>query len=244
VDLQTDPRYCGSCDIACAQDEQCTAGQCLPAVTADGFTSQGPGDSDVLAALYGTREIVLDTGDGSVSNPFDTDFRVTFTPPSGSASEVTVDGFYDGGDTWRARLYVTESGAWTWSTESADDAGLAGVSGSFTAVPSGLRGKMRKHPTNDHQWATDDGQYFLTIADTPYLLFNEEYGDDVFQRYVEDIVARGVTLVRAGYGGGYSVWSPDARASNGQYPRSNWIHATMLASGGTKISASRSASAR
>lgn len=224
VDLQTDPSYCGSCDTACPADQQCVAGQCHPVVVADGFTSQGPGASDEPAALYGVREIALDTGDGSVSNPFDTDLRVTFTPPSGASGEVTVDGFYDGGDTWRARTYVTEVGDWTWSTASTDDAGLAEVSGSFVAVPSSLRGKMRKHPANDQQWATDDGRYFLTIADTPYLLFNEEYAEDVFHQYVEDIVARGVSLVRVGWGGGYSVWDPDGRASDGQYPRANWIH--------------------
>lgn len=224
VDLQTDPRYCGDCQTACEQDEQCTAGQCLPSQTADGFTSQGPGDSDVLAALFGTREIVLTTGDGTVSNPFDTDFRVTFTPPSGAASEVTVDGFYDGDSTWRGRVYVTEAGGWSWTTHSSDDAGLDAETGSFTAVPSGFRGKMRKHPENDHQWATDDGRYFLTIADTPYLLFNDEYDESVFQNYVEDIAVRGISLVRAGLGGGYSAWDPNARQSGGRYPRPNWLH--------------------
>ncbi|MBW2523529.1 MAG: DUF5060 domain-containing protein [Deltaproteobacteria bacterium] len=224
ADLQTDRDHCGSCDAPCGDDEQCAGGSCLPSVTAEGFTSQGPGDSDVPAALYGTREIVLDGGDGDVANPFDTDLTVTFTPPSGASNAITVNGFYDGGDSWRARLYVAEAGDWSWSSASVDDAGLAGHSGAFTAVPSGLRGKMRKHPDSDHQWATEDGRYFLTIADTPYLLFNEEYSQEIFERYVADVAARGVSLMRAGLGGGYSVWDPDARASGGQYPRANWIH--------------------
>src|SRR5215475_10758117 len=59
------------------------------------------------AVLYGTHEIVL-TGNGSVSNPFDTVATVRFTPPSNTENSATVDAFYDGGNTWRARVYVNE----------------------------------------------------------------------------------------------------------------------------------------
>ena len=189
---------------------------------ATNFTSQGPGVSTDTAKLYGTHEIFLSTGDGTVENPFDTDFRVTFKPPSQNA--VTVNGFYDGGNTWRARVYVTTIGDWTWSTNSDDDSGLRNESGSFTAVSSNLRGKMRKHPRNNQRWATENGQFFLTLADTPYLLFNddEQYTEALFQDYVQQAVAKGITLMRAGYGGGYSRWSPAATACG--YPRSNWIH--------------------
>ena len=77
------------------------------------------------AQKFGTHEIVL-TGDGSVSNPFTTVATVTFTPPSGSANAKTVDAFYDGGNTWRARAYVTEIGTWQWKSSSATDPGLVG----------------------------------------------------------------------------------------------------------------------
>ena len=52
------------------------------------------------AQKFGVHEIVL-TGNGSVTNPFDTDATVTFTPPSGAAQAKTVKAFYDGGKTWR-----------------------------------------------------------------------------------------------------------------------------------------------
>src|SRR5688572_12791027 len=79
------------------------------------------GESD--ARLYGVHEIEL-TGDDSVDNPFDTASTVTFTAPSGTATTVSM--FYDGASTWRARVYVTETGAWTWSSASTDDDQLDG----------------------------------------------------------------------------------------------------------------------
>jgi len=80
------------------------------------------------AQKFGVHEIVL-TGNGSVTNPFDTDATVTFTPPSGAAQAKTVKAFYDGGKTWRARVYVTESGSWQWTSSSSADAGLTAKRG-------------------------------------------------------------------------------------------------------------------
>src|SRR5262249_40783598 len=73
------------------------------------------------AEKFGVYEVVL-TGNGSVANPFDTKATVTWTAPSGQA--FTVDDFYAGGDTWRARTYVTEAGLWHWAASSAADPGL------------------------------------------------------------------------------------------------------------------------
>src|SRR5205823_2948965 len=64
-------------------------------LTAQSFTNGS------TAVKFGTHEIAL-TGNGSFSNPFNTVATVTFTPPSGNS--VTVRGFYDGGNTWRARV--------------------------------------------------------------------------------------------------------------------------------------------
>src|SRR5687767_13787004 len=61
------------------------------------------------ATKYGVHEISL-TGNGSVTIPFDTVATVKFTPPSGSTNAKTVNAFYVGGNNWRARVYVPESG--------------------------------------------------------------------------------------------------------------------------------------
>ena len=183
------------------------------------------------ANKFGVHEIVL-IGNGAVPNPFETDCVVTFTPPSGAGNAVTIKAFYDDGDTWRARLYVTEIGRWTWSSVSSDNK-LGDKSGSFTAEDSALRGKLRKHPANNHQWITDDGRTFLNLSDTAYTLFRspnnpvQAVEDEVFQEYVKDNAALGITSMRAGGCGGYAGWSRSdvygwSKKLDQPYDRTNW----------------------
>ncbi|MCI0365048.1 MAG: DUF5060 domain-containing protein, partial [Phycisphaerales bacterium] len=67
------------------------------------------------AYKFGVHEIVL-TGNGAIANPFDTLATVNFVPPTGEKSAKTVHAFYDGDNTWRARLYVSETGDWKWTS--------------------------------------------------------------------------------------------------------------------------------
>jgi hypothetical protein len=84
-------------------------------------------------------------------------------------------GFWDGGDTFCVRVMATAPGTWTWTSGSKPaDAGLEGVSGSFTAVqwtetqraenPS-RRGMIRPS-ANGHAFQYADGTSFLLIGDT------------------------------------------------------------------------------
>ncbi|PYV82272.1 MAG: hypothetical protein DMG05_28445, partial [Acidobacteria bacterium] len=150
------------------------------------------------ALKFGVHEVVL-TGNGSVSNSFDTVATVTFTPPSGKAKAKTVYGFYDGGNTWRARVYVSETGAWRWSSACATDQRLDGQTGSFNAVDSKLHGRLLPHPKNPRYWITEDGRWFLNIVDTAYFLLSpynengEPISNEDFTAYVHDAVEHGIT---------------------------------------------------
>lgn len=154
------------------------------------------------AAKFGVHEIVL-AGDGSVNNPFDTTATVTFTPPSGSKNAKTVHAFYDGDNTWRARVYVSETGAWRWSSVCATDAGMDGKSGAFRAADSKLRGRLLPHSKNSRHWMTEDGQWFLNINDTAYFLLSpyDRDGQPVpsedVAAYVRDASDRGITSFRS-----------------------------------------------
>ena len=140
-----------------------------------GSDSQDVSQSDVKASgealKFGIYEISL-TGDGAVNNPFDTVATVTFTPPSGQANARTIYAFYDGDNTWRARVYVSETGVWRWSSTSAMDKGLDGKTGAFQTVDSKLRGRLLPHPKNPRHWITEDGRWFLNINDTAYFLLS------------------------------------------------------------------------
>ncbi|MBM4084917.1 MAG: DUF5060 domain-containing protein, partial [Planctomycetes bacterium] len=154
------------------------------------------------AAKFGVHEIVL-TGDGSVANPFDTVATVRFTPPSGAANAKTVWAFYDGENTWRARVYPGETGEWTWASTCETDAGLHGKSGTFRCGPSKLRGRLLIHPKNPRQWMTEDGRWFLNLNDTSYFLLcaNDGAGnpvpDEDVRAYVTDATSRGITSFRS-----------------------------------------------
>jgi len=157
---------------------------------------------DGPARKFGVHEIVL-AGDATGANPFDTLATVRFVPPSGPASAKTVHAFHDGGGAWRARVYVTEEGTWTWSSACAKDPGLDRKEGAFSARGSHLRGLLKVHPSNPRQWATDDGKWFLNLNDTAYPLFNGTAGDGQpipfadFTEYVKDAAAQGITSFRA-----------------------------------------------
>lgn len=182
------------------------------------------------AHKFGTHEIEL-TGNGSVENPFNTLATVTFTPPSGKARAKTVDAFYDGGNIWRARVYVTEVGEWSWRSQSNTDVGLDGKSGRFTAVKRALRGLLKLNPANPKQWMTDNGRWFANVSDTGYRLFHGVEAP-LWQQFIRDSAERGITSMRTASLGGWGgtpdvsdyadhwVWNdPWAGGANPDYTR-------------------------
>jgi Protein of unknown function (DUF4038)/Domain of unknown function (DUF5060)/Putative collagen-binding domain of a collagenase len=110
----------------------------------------------------------------SYPNPLqDADFAVTFVAPSGRCH--TVDGFWDGGTTWRARFAPDEVGEWAFTTTCADagDAGLHAHSGTFTcgepeaATRFDWHGPVRVADDQRHL-AHADGTPFFWLADTAW----------------------------------------------------------------------------
>ncbi len=153
------------------------------------------------ATKFGVHEIVL-SGNGSVEKAFDKQASVKFTPPTGELHAKTVHAFYDGNNTWRARVYVSQVGRWRWTSSCANDAALDGRSGAFDAADSSLRGRLLRHPNNPRQWITEDGRWFLNLSDTAYFLLcahdgnGEPVTDDQARRYVHDDASRGITSLR------------------------------------------------
>lgn len=145
---------------------------------------------DESAAQRGVHEIVLRT-DTSVENPYlDIDIEVQFKRPNGST--VTVDGFYDGDGTYRARAYCDTLGEWRWESDASDPDLVA--SGSFTVCPSSLPGKLRQHRDDPRQLQYDDGKWFLHVGDTGYRYPVDSESE--WQDYVDGAVRAGVTKIR------------------------------------------------
>ena len=98
----------------------------------------------VTVEQWDTLELAYESG-CDYSNPFtDTAMSAVFRHgPTGR--RLTVDGFHDGGRTWRLRFMPTEQGEWRYETVSSDP-GLGGRTGSLHCVSAGapyLHGPLR-----------------------------------------------------------------------------------------------------
>jgi hypothetical protein len=167
------------------------------ATLAGGIWSAGPATAEPQAPAVesarhrGYHEVTLRARD-PLGNPFtDTEVQVVFSRPDGSA--VTVDAFYDGEQTYRARAYCDTTGTWSWRSR-ANRPSLDGVEGHFTVAASSLPGKLRVHPDDRHQLAYDDGRWFLHIGDTAYRYVVDTEPD--WQVYIDQAAEAGFTKVR------------------------------------------------
>jgi len=172
---------------------------------------------DASGALHrGVFEIELTGLRHGADSYFEIELKVIFTRPDDS--KVEVDGFYDGGGAFRARAYCDAVGIWSWRAVSGDPE-LNGQSGSFTVGNSVLKGKLRKHPDDPHQFVYDNGEWFLHIGDTGY-----RYAADTepeWQAYIDQAAAVGMTRIRSwfcrGRGDVQVLFDEDRRGLNLPY---------------------------
>lgn len=141
--------------------------------------------------LYGVFEFAILAEDQDLHPIFETDFSAVFTRPDGST--VTAEGFYDGGKTYKARAYADALGKWNWHTRSILSE-LDDISGSFTVIPSSLKGQLKQHPDDPYQFAYDNGDWFLHIGDTGYRYVTDT--EPQWQAYIDQAAAAGFTKIR------------------------------------------------
>jgi hypothetical protein len=128
----------------------------------DGEQVTGPPDSQVLR--YTRREIEF-TATGTYANPYNEVYLdVQFRAPNGK--QLTVPGFWDSGNIWRARIAPTLVGRWTWKTVSSDP-GMNRQEGSFACVSSPTEGKgflaVNVSSEYKHQFSNSDGSPFFPV---------------------------------------------------------------------------------
>ena len=91
----------------------------------------GPSTPPAQQTKYVT-EISLTTTTSHSSPYLDVDLSATFTH-SDSGKQITVNGFWDGGNNWKIRFVPTTAGTWTYTTTSNDNQ-LSGKTGSFEYI--------------------------------------------------------------------------------------------------------------
>ena len=119
-------------------------------------------------------EITL-TAAGEFDNPY-TNVEA-WVELSGPGFAKRCEAFWDGGNTFRARVLATAPGRWCWKSFSRPgDAGLSGKTGQFTAV-AWTAAELRENPLrrgilqaseNGHGLCYADGEPFFLVGDTWY----------------------------------------------------------------------------
>lgn len=108
------------------------------------------------------------------SNPY-TDAKV-WVDLKGPGFDKRCYGFWDGGDTFRVRVMATAAGKWAWNSGSQpDDAGLAGQSGEFEALPWSEAEKAANPNRRGMICATPNGHAFEYADGTPYFLIGDTW---------------------------------------------------------------------
>jgi hypothetical protein len=112
------------------------------------------------------------------------DLWVALTGPGGT---YRIPAFWDGGNTFRARLVATAPGQWRWSTShQTGDSGLDGQRGTFSAA-AWTESEMQANPnrrgfirpsTNRHTLEYADGTPFFYTGDTWWSVLTKIYAWD------------------------------------------------------------------
>jgi hypothetical protein len=112
--------------------------------------------------MHGVHEIAVVCSE-NFANPFrDARCRAIFIAPSGT--EIPVDGFYDGGETWRVRFVPREQGAWRWRASIAGAAQPVSTEGTFRCDGIEGHGFLRIANRNRFRYEYEDGTPFLPIG--------------------------------------------------------------------------------
>jgi hypothetical protein len=114
---------------------------------------------------------------------------------------------------WRARVYVTEPGQWSWQAAPLPGADFPTSAGQFTALDSNLPGRLLRHPQAGHHWVREDGQPFLHFNDTAYHLFRPS--EPLWREYARDALNLGITSLRVASLGG-PAWDASGQAPLGE----------------------------
>ena len=134
-------------------------------------------------------------------NPLDYELDVTFESENGT--QITVPGFWDGADEWKARFAPTETGNWTYVTKFTDagDSGLHNKTGSFICIPYDGSLEIYKRgflkADRDKKYFTyADGSPFFYLGDTHWSMPGEPF-DTMFKSIVDDRAKKGFTVYQS-----------------------------------------------
>jgi hypothetical protein len=166
--------------------------------------TQDKGRLQRQVAAHEVLEISL-TASASVRNPHRSGpaLAFTFTGTSGAAQGkiIEVQGFWDGGKTYRARFAPPAAGEWQWTSASNDSAmhgktGTFNCSGTLAEQHASAHGHVRESKNYPYTFEHDDGTPFFLIGDTQWSFSTAAISWPAeFQGYVDARAAQGFNYV-------------------------------------------------
>jgi len=125
--------------------------------------------------LWGVVELSFGAQEDHAAPLWDVNASVTATGPGNQTQ--TVDLFWDGGRTWRARLSPNVPGVWNWKTSAEGDAGLDGQQGEFTCAAADAPGPLR---------LSDDRRSLCRAGSTPFFWLGDTAWNGALRAKPED----------------------------------------------------------
>jgi hypothetical protein len=132
---------------------------------------QGQPVAQSQAKIWDKHEISFNS-QATYENPlYDVrEFYATFTSPSGRSFKV--NGFWDGGTTWKIRFMPNETGTWQYQTfcSQQEDDGLHNITGRFTCIANEnfldiyQKGAIERSVGNYHLMYSDGTPFFFTAC--------------------------------------------------------------------------------
>lgn len=133
--------------------------------------------------------------------------QVTFTH-GGSGTQLTLDGYYDGGNVWKVRFAPPLSGTWNWESTSSDSR-LSNQRGTID-VTSPTAAELENNPnfhghlklSSDHRRLEyADGTQFFWLGDTNWHINDDRCGvtNGNFYTYVDDRKEKKFNLIQIQY---------------------------------------------
>jgi len=166
--------------------------------------AQGKGQLQRLVAAFEVFEISL-TAAANGRELYSTGpaLAITFTGISGAAQgkKITLQGFWDGGKTYRARFAPPANGEWQW-TAASNDSSMHGKTGTFTCsgwLPeqhASAHGHVHESKTFPYTFEHDEGTPFFLIGDTQWSFSTAAISwPTEFQNYVDTRAAQGFNYI-------------------------------------------------
>ena len=136
--------------------------------------------------LWHRTDIVLHSG-RAYQNPYtDVEIDAVFTHEDGD--EISLYGFWNGGDEWRIRFAPTKTGRWNYVVRcsDADNGDLNGAEGSLIAVANEGTTALDRH---GFVRVSENGRYFVHDDGTPFFWLGDVQLPRLF--LLESVPARG-----------------------------------------------------